>query len=243
MGATPRRRNNNNNNRVGGQGSGQGAAKLAAMLGAAKKRGGAAAALAATLAATGDCSVEAIRNPIGASAFECTQLESGAQLASVGCPAGMTAVNIGCALFATGTFIPALGATGIVVGETASCAFPPRENVETEWASYPYALLLSCSYLDVTAQPIGRARAAERLIDAVEGAWARGGGGSSSGGGPSGKGKGWREAAATPDAPTWVQDTAPSRPARSSRARRGLLGLGGGDDAGGGSSSSSSADL
>lgn len=226
------------------RGGGQGAnAKLAAaLLGAVgKRKGSAAAALAATLTATAaECGVADIRNPIHAQAFECTQLESGTQLASVGCPSGMTAVNIGCALFASGTFIPALGATGIVVGDTASCAFPPRDNVEPEWAAYPYALILNCAYLDVNAQPLAKARAAERLYDAVEGFAAHGGGST----GPPGKGKGWREAAAASEPPVFVSDAPPpSRPSRSSRARRGLLRLGGLDDGGDAGSSSDSGDL
>jgi hypothetical protein len=93
------------------------------------------------------CSVSEIRNPIGADAFECSTTESGALIASVGCPEGMQAVSVSCTFFAAGgQFIPALGATPAIQGGGAMCAFPPREEVQPEWAAYPYAMLLECSY-------------------------------------------------------------------------------------------------
>lgn len=79
-------------------------------------------------------------------AWDCYSVESGASVASVGCPEGMQAVSVGCGLFSAGFFLPALGATGIVQGDSASCAFPPRDILEPEWSTFPYAIVLSCAW-------------------------------------------------------------------------------------------------
>lgn len=114
------------------------------------------------------CAITDIRNSIGAVKFDCTKLESGAALASVGCPEGMQAVSIGCALFSAGFYIAALGATGIVQGDSASCAFPSRDLLEPEWSTFPYAMILNCAYLKVAEEPAARQQASKRLAAAAK---------------------------------------------------------------------------
>lgn len=94
----------------------------------------------------GTCTITDIRNRIGAVAWDCFTVESGASVASVGCPEGMTAVSVGCSLFSAGFFLPALGSSGSVQGDSASCAFPSRDLLEPEWSTFPYAIILNCAW-------------------------------------------------------------------------------------------------
>jgi hypothetical protein len=114
----------------------------------------------------GACTITDIRNRIGAVAWDCFTVESGASVASVGCPEGMTAVSVGCSLFSAGFFLPALSSSGVVQGDSASCAFPSRDLLEPEWSTFPYAIILNCAWnqpAPTTTSGSGGAKAAATL--------------------------------------------------------------------------------